>query len=69
MTGRDREGERQMTVRTGWMDGWCESEQEIEMDVCRDKRVRYLVINLLVLSHLSVVAEWKELQSVCSLLQ
>lgn len=39
------------------MDGWSEHEQEMEMDVCRDKRVRYTVISLLVLSDLSVVAE------------
>lgn len=43
------------------MDGWSEKEQEIEMDVCRDKRLRYTVISLLVLSDLSAVVEHRKL--------
>lgn len=50
MTRGDRDGggrEREANERRGWIDGWMDKlsqkEQEIEMDVWRDKRVRYTV--------------------------
>ena len=46
------------------MDGKSENKQEMEKDVCRDKRLRCAVKGLFVLSDQSVVAEQRGSNSV-----